>query len=72
MSDAAVEIRGIKGLKVYRMAYDLAMQVFVLSQKFPKEELYSLTDQLRRSSRSVPMNVREGFATEIRRQASFF
>ena len=55
-------IRNIRDLKVYRAAYDLAMQVFEISKRFPKEETYSLTDQIRRSSRSVAGNIREGFA----------
>ena len=38
------------------------MKIFTLTKKFPKEEIYSLTDQIRRSSRSVPANIREGFA----------
>jgi four helix bundle protein len=58
----AKKIKGINDLKVYNLAYDLAMQIFELSSKFPKEETYSLTDQIRRSSRSVAMNIREGFA----------
>ena len=40
-------------LDVYRKAFDTAMDVFELSKAFPKEETYSLTDQIRRSSRSV-------------------
>ncbi len=55
-------VRNIRDLKVYRAAYDLAMQVFEISKRFPKEETYSLTDQIRRSSRSVAGNIREGFA----------
>jgi len=38
------------------------MQIFRLSASFPKKERYSLTDQIRRSSRSIPANLREGFA----------
>lgn len=38
------------------------MEIFELTRKFPKEEKYSLTDQIIRSSRSVPINIREGFA----------
>ncbi len=38
------------------------MEIFELSKKFPKEEIYSLTDQLGRASRSVAINIREGFA----------
>ena len=55
-------IKTVRDLKVYRLAYDLAMQVFEVTKKFPKEETYSLVDQIRRSSRSVASNVREGYA----------
>jgi len=55
-------IKTFKDLIVYKLSYDLAMEIFELTKKFPKEELYSLTDQIRRSSRSVPSNIREGFA----------
>jgi len=55
-------IKSCKDLKVYQMAYKLSMEVFEITKKFPKEETYSLTDQIRRSSRSVAMNIREGFA----------
>lgn len=43
------------------MAYSLAMEIFVLSGKFPKEEKYALTDQIRRSSRSVCANLAEAY-----------
>ncbi|MFH1678139.1 MAG: four helix bundle protein [Candidatus Omnitrophota bacterium] len=55
-------IKGVKDLKVYQMAYKLAMAIFETTKKFPKEETYSLSDQIRRSSRSVAINIREGFA----------
>ena len=55
-------IKSVIDLEVYRLAFELAMQVFELTRKFPKEETYSLTDQLLRSSRSFPINIREGFA----------
>lgn len=55
-------IRNVKDLKVYKLAYSLAMDIFYLTKKFPKEETYSLTDQIRRSSRSVAINIREGYA----------
>ena len=55
-------IKGIKDLKVYNLSYKLAMEIFNITKKFPKEETYSLTDQVGRSSRSVAMNIREGFA----------
>ena len=56
------QIRSVRDLKVYQKAYDLAMQIFTISKKWPKEEQYSLTDQIRRSSRSVCANLREAWA----------
>ena len=53
--------KGFKDLKVYKLSYKLAMEIFHLSKKFPKEELYSLTDQIRRSSRSVCGNIGEAY-----------
>jgi len=54
-------LQGHRDLKVYQLAYKLAMEIFHLSKHFPREELYSLTDQIRRSSRSVAANIAEGF-----------
>lgn len=54
-------LRGFRDLKVYQRAYRLAMEIFHLSKTFPKEERYALTDQIRRSSRSVPANIAEGY-----------
>ena len=54
-------LQGHRDLKVYRLAYKLAMEIFEASKEFPKEEKYSLTDQIRRSSRSVAANIAEGF-----------
>jgi four helix bundle protein len=45
--------------KVYKMAFELAMRIFHISKQFPKEEIYSLTDQVRRSSRSVCSSLAE-------------
>ena len=55
------ELKGHRDLKVYQLAYKLAMEIFEVSKSFPKEEKYSLTDQIRRSSRSVAANIAEGF-----------
>jgi four helix bundle protein len=52
---------GHKDLKVFQMAYRLAMEIFNWTKKFPPEEKYSLTDQIRRSSRSVAVNIAEGY-----------
>jgi four helix bundle protein len=56
---------GHKGLKVFQLSYQLAMEIFHLSKIFPKEEIYSLTDQIRRSSRSVPANIAEAYRKRI-------
>ena len=48
-------------MKVYQQAYRLAMKIFKVSKTFPIEERYALTDQIRRSSRSVAANIAEGF-----------
>ena|SRR5919202_244132 len=52
---------GHRDLKVYQLAYRLAMEIFNETKKFPMDEKYSLTDQIRRSSRSVAANIAEGF-----------
>lgn len=57
-----MQIKSAKELTVYKKAYYLAMRIFEMSKSFPKEEKYSLTDQIIRSSRSVSANIREGYA----------
>ena len=64
------ELRGHRDLKVYQLAYKLAMEIFDVSKGFPKDERYSLTDQIRRASRSVATNIAEGFRK--RRYPSMF
>ena len=55
------KIRSHFDLDVYSKAFDAAMELFALSKSFPKEERYSLTDQIRRSSRSVCANLAEAW-----------
>ena len=50
-----------KDLLAYQKSFSLAMEIYKISQAFPKEEKYSLTDQIRRSSRSVSMNLAEAY-----------
>ena len=50
-----------KDLLAYKKAFELAMEIFHISKKFPADEKYSLTDQIRRSSRSVCSNLAEGY-----------
>jgi four helix bundle protein len=54
-------IKSHRELRVYQKAVEKAMQIFEYSRNFPKEETYSLTDQIRRSSRSVCSNISEAF-----------
>ena len=55
------KIRKHKDLKVYQLSFEAGMEVFELTKNFPKEEKYSLTDQIRRSSRSVSGNIAEAW-----------
>jgi four helix bundle protein len=57
----AAKLRGYRDLKVYQLAFSLAMEIFNLSKTFPQEERYSMTSQIRRASRSVAANIAEGF-----------
>ncbi len=56
---------GFKDLNVYKLAYKLANDVFQITKGFPKEERYSLTDQIRRSSRSVCSNIAEAYGKRM-------
>ena len=59
------KIMDFKDLTVYKKAFRLAMEIFEISKKFPKEEKYSLTDQIRRSSRSVCANIAEAYRKRL-------
>ncbi len=63
-------IRTHHDLEVYKIAFEAAMRIFEASKSFPKEERYSLTDQVRRSSRSVCANLAEAWRKR-RYEASF-
>jgi len=52
-------VRSFRELLVYRKANEVAKRIFDLSRKYPKEEVYSLTDQIRRSSRSIGAQIAE-------------
>lgn len=54
-------ISSFKELRVYQAAFHLQQEIFKISKSFPKEELYSLTDQVRRSSRSIGANIAEAW-----------
>ena len=54
-------VNNFKDLKIWKIAIQLVKKVYKVSSKFPKEELYGLTSQMRRSAISIPSNVAEGF-----------
>ena len=58
-------VENFKDLEVYKLARELAYRIFILTKNFPKEELYSLTDQIRRSSRSVGANIAEAWGKDV-------
>ena len=60
-----MHIQSAKDLSVYKRAYQLAMDIFQISKRWPSEERYALTDQVRRSSRSVCSNLREAWAKRL-------
>ncbi|HPT71592.1 MAG TPA: four helix bundle protein, partial [Candidatus Cloacimonadota bacterium] len=55
-----MDIHNYKELIVWQKAMDFALEVYKLSKSFPKDELYSLTNQIRRAAISVPSNIAEG------------
>jgi len=56
-----MKIYDYENLEVYKLAFKLQQKIFELSKSFPKEERYSLTDQIRRSSRSIGANIAEAW-----------
>ena len=64
--------KGYKKLIVWKKADELAYQIYLITQNFPKEEIYVITSQLRRSSLSVPTNIVEGFARKSNKELKRF
>lgn len=59
------KIESFRDLNVYKLAFELQQEIFTLTKKFPKEELYSLTYQIRRSSRSIGANIAEAWQKRL-------
>lgn len=57
----SVKINSFRDLNVYKVAFELQQEIFEITKSFPKEEQYSLTDQIRRSSRSIGANIAEAW-----------
>ncbi|ESY76178.1 hypothetical protein X740_30080 [Mesorhizobium sp. LNHC221B00] len=62
----AVKINSYKDLIVWQQAMDLAVATYSLTKTWPKEELYGLTSQIRRSANSIPANIAEGYGRDNR------
>jgi four helix bundle protein len=60
-----MKICGYKELRVYQLAVELQNELFIISREFPKDELYSLVSQIRRSSRSIGANIAEAWHKRI-------
>lgn len=61
MGEKRMEIRSFRDLNVYQNSFEAALEIYALSKSFPSEEKYSLTGQIRRSSRSVCANIAEAW-----------
>jgi len=61
-----MRLNSAKDLEVYKKSYPLAMKVFEISKSFPADEKFALTSQIRRSSRSVCLNLREAWLRSLR------
>ena len=55
------KIKSHRELRVYQLSFEAGMEIFNISKSFPKEETYSLADQIRRSSRAASANISEAF-----------
>ena len=58
-------IKTVQDLEVFRLSYGLAMDIFIRTRSFPKEEKYSLIDQIVRSARSIAANISEGWGKRV-------
>jgi len=61
-------MRDYKKIKAYQIADKLVIEIYKITKKFPKEELYALTSQIRRAAVSIPTNIVEGASSQYKRQ----
>ena len=62
------KINGFRGLTVWQKAYELTLDIYKVSKKFPKEEIYGFSSQLRRAVASIPANIAEGYERNHRKE----
>ena len=60
---------GYRGLKVYEKSYKLFLDIYELTKRLPKEEVYGITSQMRRAALSVPLNIAEGYGRKANSKA---
>jgi four helix bundle protein len=65
-------MQNYKDLKVWEKAHDFTLSVYKITKAFPKEEIYSLTNQLRRTASSIPVNIAEGCGKKPRAEFAHF
>ena len=64
--DEAARIRSYRDLQVWQLGMDLAEACYLLTKRFPKDELFGMTSQIRRAASSVPANIAEGYGRDSR------
>ncbi|MBN1688990.1 MAG: four helix bundle protein [Candidatus Omnitrophica bacterium] len=64
--------KGYKKLIVWQKANALALEIYLSTKNFPKEEIYGITSQIRRSALSVPTNIVEGYGRQGKRELKYF
>lgn len=65
-------MKSYRDLVVWQKSFELAREVYILTDKFPKSEIYGLTSQMRRAAISIPSNIAEGFCRGSRREFAHF
>lgn len=63
-----MKTKSFKDLIVWQKAYKLVLEIYKLTQNFPKEEIYALTQQIRKSSVSIPSNIAEGYGRQYNKE----
>jgi four helix bundle protein len=63
-----MEIKNYKDLNVWKLGMEIAKDIYILTNSFPKEEIYGITSQMRRSSLSIPSNLAEGHTSRSKKE----
>lgn len=66
------DAKGFRTLHAWQMAYELTLDLYMITKKFPKEEIYGLTSQLQRAAVSVPANITEGYERNHKKEYQQF